>query len=116
MSELVFTATRQGGASTLPVDADALSDQGRARVYKGHRATRGGHYAFARYRGGQRCVLACWRSYEVRNRAPTVNLSQMDIEPHAVQIGDFDLYDVLERKCGGGLSHQGEPIRPPRSA
>jgi hypothetical protein len=36
---------------------------------------------------------------------PTVNLSQMDIEPHAVQIGDFDLYDVLERKCGGGFSH-----------
>jgi hypothetical protein len=30
-----------------------------------------------------------------------VNLSPMDIEPHAIQIGDFDLYDVLERKCGG---------------
>jgi hypothetical protein len=29
----------------------------------------------------------------------------MDIEPHAVQIGDFDLHDVLERKCGGGFSH-----------
>jgi hypothetical protein len=41
----------------------------------------------------------------VRKRPPTVNLSQMDIEPHAVQIGDFDLYDVLERKCGGGFSH-----------
>jgi hypothetical protein len=26
-----------------------------------------------------------------------VNLSPMDIEPHAIQIGDFDLYDVLER-------------------
>ena len=30
-----------------------------------------------------------------------VNLSPMDIEPYAIQIGDFDLYDVLERKCGG---------------
>jgi hypothetical protein len=29
----------------------------------------------------------------------------MDIEPHAAQIGDFDVYDVLERKCGGGSSH-----------
>jgi hypothetical protein len=29
----------------------------------------------------------------------------MDIEPRAAQIGDFDVYDVLERKCGGGSSH-----------
>jgi hypothetical protein len=34
-----------------------------------------------------------------------VNLSQMDIEPHAIQIGELDLYDVLERRCGGGSSH-----------
>jgi len=39
-------------------------------------------------------TLACGRSDQVRNRP-------MDIEPHAIQIGDFDLYDVLERKCGG---------------
>jgi hypothetical protein len=30
----------------------------------------------------------------------SINLGDMDIGPHLAKVGNIDLYDVLERKCG----------------